>query len=128
MRGGRAREWAERGESDRARGEEQRGAGSARLPSRSLVLALNVLGVLCKRIWLLFAAFQTPNVQGAPGVSVGNANLAGATAFNLVGSHAPTAAEVVIAAGAAACAAAYLLAACALAYLLAAPHMLRPAE
>ncbi len=87
-----------------------------------------MLGVLCKRIWLLFTAFQTPNVQGAPGVSVGNANLAGATAFDLVGSHAPTAAEVVIAAGAAACAAAYLLAACPPAYLPAAPRMLRPAE
>ena len=120
MRGGRAREWAERGESDRARGEEQRGAGSARLSSRSPVLALNVLGVLCKRIWLLFTAFQTPNVQGAPGVSVGNANLAGATAFNLFGSYAPTAVEVVIAVG--------VVAACALAYLLAAPRMFRSAE
>lgn len=85
-----------------------------------LACALNVLGVLCKRIWLLFTAFQTPNVQGAPGVSVGNANLAGATAFNLFGSYAPTAVEVVIAVG--------VVAACALAYLLAAPRMFRSAE
>lgn len=63
--------------------------------------ALVVLGVLCKRIWLLFTAFIEPNVQGAPGVTVGNANLIpdGATAYALAGSYAPTPVEVLVALG-----------------------------
>ena len=90
-----------------------------RLNPAILVVAcvLNVLGVLCKRIWLLFTSFQVPNVEGAAGVTVGNQNLVGDTAFALVGTYAPTATEVLVILG--------VISACVLAYTLLAPRICR---
>lgn len=81
---------------------------------------LNVLGVLCKRIWLLFTAFLEPNVTGAPGITVGNANLVGSTSFVQGGTYAPTAIEIVVIAG--------VIAACVLAYMLFAKRVCGPQE
>lgn len=61
--------------------------------------ALVVLGVLCKRIWLLFTAFIEANIAYAPGITLGNGNLVGGTAYQIVGTYAPTAVEIVIALG-----------------------------
>ncbi|WP_283171259.1 NrfD/PsrC family molybdoenzyme membrane anchor subunit [Curtanaerobium respiraculi] len=72
--------------------------------------ALNVLGVFCKRVWLLFTGFQVPNVQGAEGVTVGNVNLVGDTAYAQFGSYMPTLPEIMIVVG--------VIAACVLAYML----------
>lgn len=67
-----------------------------------LASALVVLGVLCKRIWLLFTAFITPNVEGAPGISLGTQGAAlagGPDMWALAGTYAPTLVEVAIVAG-----------------------------
>lgn len=72
--------------------------------------ALIVLGVFCKRVWLLFTAFQVPNISAAPGITVGNANLVGDTAYQMVGTYSPTIIEVFVVIG--------VVALCALAYLL----------
>jgi len=61
--------------------------------------ALVVLGVLCKRIWLLFTAFIEPNIAAGPGVTVGNQNLVGDTAYAVMGSYAPTPVEILIVIG-----------------------------
>lgn len=60
---------------------------------------LVVLGVFCKRVWLLFTAFIEPNIIGGPGVTVGNQNLVGDTAYALMGSYAPTPVEILIVIG-----------------------------
>lgn len=62
---------------------------------------LVVLGVLCKRVWLLFTSFVTPNIEGAPGISLGTttAQAGGADMWTVLGAYAPTAPEVVIAIG-----------------------------
>lgn len=62
--------------------------------------ALVILGVLCKRIWLLFTSFITPNVYGGNGITLGNANVIagnGGSIWADLGVYAPTAIEVVIA-------------------------------
>ena len=67
-----------------------------------LACVLVVLGVFCKRIWLLFTAFITPNVQGAPGISLGTQHAAlsgGRDVWGLVGTYAPTFVEIAIVAG-----------------------------
>lgn len=63
---------------------------------------LVVLGVFCKRVWLLFTSFVVPNMFGAPGVSAGTYEAAHATdnIWMVFGSYAPTIPEVVIALGA----------------------------
>ena len=71
---------------------------------RGVVVAascLVVLGVACKRVWLLFTSFIHPNIYGAPGITSGTALAqtdASATWMTL-GSYAPTLPEVVIAVG-----------------------------
>lgn len=60
---------------------------------------LVVLGVFCKRVWLLFTAFIEPNIAGGPGVTVGNQNLVGDTAYAMAGSYAPTPVEIMIVIG-----------------------------
>lgn len=62
---------------------------------------LVVLGVLCKRAWLLFTSFVVPNVQGASGVTLGTvaAQQPGADIWTVYGTYAPTLPEVVIAVG-----------------------------
>lgn len=64
--------------------------------------ALIIVGVLCKRIWLLFTSFQIPNYNGAPGVTIGNGSLLyeSDTAFSLTGMYSPTFIELGIAIGA----------------------------
>ena len=63
-----------------------------------LASALVVLGVACKRVWLLFTSFIHPNVYGAPGISTGTqvAQADPAAQWLTLGSYAPTAPEVII--------------------------------
>ena len=63
--------------------------------------ALVILGVLCKRVWLLLTSFVELNVAGAPGVSLGTqaAQQGGSGMWVLVGAYAPTWVEVVVAVG-----------------------------
>lgn len=62
---------------------------------------LVVLGVLCKRIWLLLTSFVTPNVEGAGGITLGNANVIEQTGsvWTVLGTYAPTWVELVIVVG-----------------------------
>ena len=62
---------------------------------------LVVLGVACKRIWLLFTSFVNPNIYGATGITSGTAaaQTDASSMWMLLGSYAPTWAEVVIAIG-----------------------------
>lgn len=53
---------------------------------------LVVLGVLCKRIWLLLTSFATLNIEGAPGVM-------GADGWSMLGLYAPTLVEVAVVVG-----------------------------
>lgn len=66
-----------------------------------LASCLVVLGVLCKRIWLLFTSFITPNIQGAPGITQGTKVAQGdlSATFQQLGTYAPTLPEVVIVVG-----------------------------
>lgn len=59
---------------------------------------LVVLGVFCKRVWLLFSAFAHANISGAGGITLGTkAAQADPTAmWSIGGTYAPTAPEVVI--------------------------------
>ncbi len=80
-------------------------AVAANREKRGLVAAaavLVVLGVACKRAWLLFTSFITPNVAGGPGITTGtlaaqtgNAN----SVWNTMGTYAPTIPEIFIAVG-----------------------------
>lgn len=61
-----------------------------------------VLGVLCKRVWLLLTSFVVPNVMGAPGIISGSSAAATATGFDVwavTSSYAPTPIELVIVVG-----------------------------
>ncbi len=62
---------------------------------------LVVLGVLCKRVWLLLTSFVVPNVEGAPGISLGTfaAQEGGTGMWAVYGSYAPTLPEVLVAVG-----------------------------
>ena len=62
---------------------------------------LVVLGVLCKRIWLLFTSFVMPNIEGAPGISLGStaAQSSGADMWTVLGTYAPTTPEIIITIG-----------------------------
>ena len=63
--------------------------------------ALVVLGVLCKRVWLLLTSFVVPNVSGATGITLGTqaAQAGGAGMWALGGSYAPTVIEFAVVAG-----------------------------
>lgn len=69
---------------------------------RKLVLAasaLVVLGVFCKRVWLLFTSFTVPNVYGGNGITLGTLSAQGGGAFEVwspLGVYAPTLPELVI--------------------------------
>lgn len=68
----------------------------------NMACVLIVVGVFCKRIWLLFTAFITPNVMGAPGIISGSsvaAHSTGTASFAVLSSYAPTAVEVLVACG-----------------------------
>ncbi len=63
---------------------------------------LVVLGVFCKRCWLMFTGFAVPNIVGAGGITLGTgAAQAGGAAemWTLMGVYAPTVPEVVITVG-----------------------------
>ena len=68
----------------------------------NVACALIVLGVFCKRIWLLFTAFIVPNVMGAPGIISGSsmaAHATGTASFAVLSSYAPTPIEILVVAG-----------------------------
>lgn len=62
---------------------------------------LVVLGVAAKRLWLLLTSFITPNVEGAPGISLGTQGAIAdpGASFALAGTYAPTLPEVMIVIG-----------------------------
>lgn len=66
-----------------------------------LASALVILGVFCKRCWLLLTSFIVPNVQGGNGITLGTleAQQGGMGMWALGGSYVPTWTEVVIALG-----------------------------
>ncbi len=61
-----------------------------------------VVGVFCKRVWLLFTSFLYPNVAGAPGLITGSSSshgAAGMDAWAVTSSYAPTLPELMIVVG-----------------------------
>mgnify|MGYP002544511602 FL=1 len=67
-----------------------------------LASVLVVVGVFCKRVWLLFTSFYEFNVAGAPGVISGSSAARGASGMDvwaLLGTYAPTWVEIVVALG-----------------------------
>ncbi|HIY84734.1 NrfD/PsrC family molybdoenzyme membrane anchor subunit [Rubneribacter sp.] len=61
-----------------------------------------VIGVFCKRIWLLFTSFIYPNVSGAPGLIAGSSASRGAGGMDgwaVASSYAPSVNEVLIVVG-----------------------------
>lgn len=68
----------------------------------SVACVLVVLGVFCKRIWLLFTSFYEFNIAGAPGVISGSSAARGASGvdvFAMLGTYAPTWVEIAVAVG-----------------------------
>lgn len=64
--------------------------------------ALVVLGVFCKRAWLLFTSFITPNMLGAPGIISGSSSARsamGVDMWSVYGGYAPTMIEVLVVVG-----------------------------
>lgn len=87
----------------------------------NIACVLVVLGVFCKRVWLLFTAFITPNLMGAPGLISGSSEAireTGTASFAALSSYAPTVFEVLIVVG--------VLALVVLAFLLLAGLLLKP--
>jgi molybdopterin-containing oxidoreductase family membrane subunit len=82
--------------------------------------ALVVVGVFLKRVWLLLTSFAPYNVAGAPGVTIGRSELAGADIWALSGQYAPTWVEGVIVCG--------VIALAVLLYVLAAPRLVGQAR
>lgn len=58
--------------------------------------ALVVCGVFCKRIWLMFTGFATPNVLGGLGISGSHTHSTGVDSWSVMGTYAPTAPEIVV--------------------------------
>lgn len=60
-----------------------------------------VLGVCCKRLWLLFTSFVHPNIEGANGITLGTQAAQGdpSAMWSLLGTYAPTGVEVTIVLG-----------------------------
>ena len=67
----------------------------------ALASALVVLGVACKRVWLLFTSFIHPNVYGGYGITTGTAaaQTDPGAMWATTGSYAPTVPEVLIVIG-----------------------------
>ena len=68
----------------------------------NVACVLIVVGVFCKRVWLLFTAFIVPKVMGAPGIISGSSEAAHATgtaSFAVLSSYAPTPIEILVVAG-----------------------------
>lgn len=62
----------------------------------ALASALVVCGVFCKRIWLMFTGFATPNIVGGLGISGANTHAVGVDAWSVMGTYAPTAPEIAV--------------------------------
>ncbi|MEA5025807.1 hypothetical protein SDC9_33961 [bioreactor metagenome] len=65
---------------------------------------LVIIGVLCKRVWLLFTSFIHPNVTGAPGVTIGRYTSSGdsihtPSIWTTQGQYLPTIIEGIIVIG-----------------------------
>ena len=61
--------------------------------------ALVVLGVFCKRVWLLFSSFAHANVSGGAGITLGTKAAQTGDVYDMwsvMGTYAPTAPEIVI--------------------------------
>lgn len=61
-----------------------------------------VIGVFCKRLWLLLTSFVNPNIAGAPDIPYGSSAATGATGADIwstVGAYAPTWVEIVVVIG-----------------------------
>lgn len=75
-----------------------------RRQSKGLVILSSILvicGVFCKRVWLLFTSFVTPNIYGAPGISTGTfaAQQTPIDMWMTIGTYAPTAIEILVTLG-----------------------------
>lgn len=74
--------------------------GSRKLVAASCICV--VLGVFCKRVWLLLTSFAVPNIYGAPGIISGSsaaAHASGSDVWSTIGTYAPTWVELVIVVG-----------------------------
>lgn len=63
---------------------------------------LVILGVFCKRVWLLFTSFYTFNISGAPGAISGSTAARGALGVDvwaILGTYSPTWVEIVVVLG-----------------------------
>lgn len=58
---------------------------------------LVILGVFCKRCWLMFTGFANPNIVGAPGISGAVLDGSGPTTWSVMGYYLPTVPEIVLA-------------------------------
>ena len=79
-------------------------ASAKRREKRGMIVlasALVVLGVACKRVWLLFTSFIHPNVYGGPGIPSGTfaAQSDPASMWMTTGTYAPTVPECLVALG-----------------------------
>ena len=67
-----------------------------------LASILVVLGVFCKRCWLMFTGFATPNIVGGNGITLGTsaAQTGDASAvWSVMGTYMPTVSEVLVTLG-----------------------------
>lgn len=78
----------------------EKNRANMKLVGASCVLV--ILGVFCKRVWLLFTSFYTFNISGAPGVISGSTAARGALGVDVwatLGTYSPTWVEIVVALG-----------------------------
>ena len=78
----------------------EKNRANMKLVGASCVLV--ILGVFCKRVWLLFTSFYTFNISGAPGVISGSTAARGALGMDVwatLGTYGPTWVEIVVALG-----------------------------
>ncbi|TMN22227.1 NrfD/PsrC family molybdoenzyme membrane anchor subunit [Lentibacillus cibarius] len=64
--------------------------------------AMVVIGVFCKRVWLVLTSFRFPNVDGSPGVTIGSFSGNGVsydTMWTTIGQYAPTFVELSVVIG-----------------------------
>ena len=67
-----------------------------------LASILVVLGVFCKRCWLMFTGFATPNIVGGNGITLGTSAAQtgdASTVWSVMGTYMPTMSEVLVTLG-----------------------------
>ena len=67
-----------------------------------LASILVVLGVFCKRCWLMFTGFATPNIVGGNGITLGTSAAQtgdASTVWSVMGTYMPTVSEVLVTLG-----------------------------